>query len=60
MKQQVLLQQQMLQAHVAAQKPQKKKGTPPQFNGPSNYDLGLWLLRTEQYCSNYSEEMQAE
>ncbi|ETP14790.1 hypothetical protein F441_10307 [Phytophthora nicotianae CJ01A1] len=50
----------MLQAHVAAQKPQRKKGNPPQFNGQSNDDLELWLFSTEQYYSNYSEEMEAE
>ncbi|ETM97830.1 hypothetical protein PPTG_20024 [Phytophthora nicotianae INRA-310] len=60
LQQQVLLQQQMLQAHVAAQKPQRKKGNPPQFNGQSNDDLELWLFSTEQYYSNYSEEMEAE
>ncbi|OWY91391.1 hypothetical protein PHMEG_00040049, partial [Phytophthora megakarya] len=60
LQQQVLLQQQMLQAHVAAQKPQKKKGNPPQFNGETSDDLELWLFSTEQYYSNYSEEMQCE
>ncbi|OWZ00504.1 hypothetical protein PHMEG_00028288 [Phytophthora megakarya] len=60
LQQQVLLQQQMLQAHVAAQKPQKKKGNPPRFNGETNDDLELLLFSTEEYYSNYSEEMQCE
>ncbi|KAF4034659.1 hypothetical protein GN244_ATG13403 [Phytophthora infestans] len=55
---QVLLQQQVLHAHVSAQKPQKRKGTPPQFNGQSSDDLELWLFSSEQYYSHYSEEMQ--
>ncbi|KAG3068209.1 hypothetical protein PI125_g23463 [Phytophthora idaei] len=61
LQQQVLLQQQMLQAHVAAQKPQKKKkGNPPTFNGQASDDLELCRLSTEQYYSNYAEEMQSD
>ncbi|ETP27991.1 hypothetical protein F442_22728 [Phytophthora nicotianae P10297] len=60
LQQQVLLQQQMLQAQMAAQKPQKKKGNPPIFNGQASDDLELWLFSTEQYYSNYAEEMQSE
>ncbi|KAJ8539116.1 hypothetical protein ON010_g12755 [Phytophthora cinnamomi] len=50
----------MLQAHVASQKPQKKKGNHPQFNGETNDDLQLWLFSTEQYYSNCDEEMHAD
>ncbi|OWY95584.1 hypothetical protein PHMEG_00034374 [Phytophthora megakarya] len=38
---------------------QKKKENPPQFNGKADDDLELWLFSTEQYYSNYSEEMQS-
>ncbi|KAE8906168.1 hypothetical protein PF005_g7252 [Phytophthora fragariae] len=50
----------MLQAHVAAQKPQKKMGNPPMFHGQASDDLELWLFSTEQYYASYAEEIQNE
>ncbi|KAE9028099.1 hypothetical protein PR001_g11809 [Phytophthora rubi] len=50
----------MLQAHVAAQKPQKKMGNPPIFHGQASDDLELWLFSTEQYYASYAEEIQSE
>ncbi|OWY90358.1 hypothetical protein PHMEG_00041542, partial [Phytophthora megakarya] len=37
----------------------KEERDPPQFNGKADDDLELWLFSTEQYYSNYSEEMQS-
>ncbi|OWY90840.1 hypothetical protein PHMEG_00040848 [Phytophthora megakarya] len=53
---QVLLQQQMLQAHVAAE----EEGQSTAVQRRTNDDLELWLFSTEQYYSNYSKEMQCE
>ncbi|ETI54954.1 hypothetical protein F443_02319 [Phytophthora nicotianae P1569] len=38
---------------------QQQTGNPPQFNGKADDDLEFWLFSTEQYYSNYSEEMQS-
>ncbi|DAZ98936.1 TPA: hypothetical protein N0F65_001375 [Lagenidium giganteum] len=52
----MLMQQQYLQQQQTMRATQKKKD-PPVFAGRSDEDLDLWLFSTEEYYSEYQDEM---
>ncbi|GLE07237.1 hypothetical protein PINS_up017260 [Pythium insidiosum] len=58
MEQQPLFQQQMLATQVQLRTPPKKRGNPPTFNGEVSEDQELYLFSTEQYYSDFKEEME--